>query len=127
MGFSIWGSLGSHIVLGGSQSHKRRIKFQSFSITEKNTLNFKFPKRRLIQVGVSLSKQESIEFDERKSPDEVKEEIKQCYELINRLGRGVVYLGSSRMGPNHSHYMQAQELAKEASYSSYSLFPICED
>ncbi|KAK4275372.1 hypothetical protein QN277_018465 [Acacia crassicarpa] len=112
MGFSIWDSLGSHIVVGGSQSHQR-IKFQSFSITEKNTLNFKFPKRRLIQGGVSLSKQESIEFDERKSPDEVKEEIKRCYELIDRLGRGVVYLGSSRMGPNHSHYMQAQELAKE--------------
>ncbi|XP_045822313.1 uncharacterized protein LOC123915217 [Trifolium pratense] len=41
----------------------------------------------------------------------VKEEIKQCYELINRLGRGVVYLGSSRMGSSHSHYVQAQELA----------------
>lgn len=46
---------------------------------------------------------------------QVREEIKQCYELINRLGRGVVYLGSSRMGPGHSHYVQAQELAKEAS------------
>lgn len=46
---------------------------------------------------------------------QVKEEIKQCYELINRLGRGIVYLGSSRMGPGHSHYMQAQGLAKEAS------------
>ncbi|XP_028777879.1 probable cytokinin riboside 5'-monophosphate phosphoribohydrolase LOGL5 [Neltuma alba] len=113
MGFSTWGSLGSHVVVGGSRFHQRRIKFQSFSTTGQNTLNFKFPKRRLIQVGVSLSKQESIEFDERKSPDEVKEEIKRCYELINRQGRGVVYLGSSRMGPSHSHYMRAQELAKE--------------
>ncbi|XLT24277.1 hypothetical protein HN873_055569 [Arachis hypogaea] len=44
----------------------------------------------------------------------VREEINRCYELINRLGRGVVYLGSSRMGPGHSHYVQAQELSKEA-------------
>ncbi|KAL4306372.1 hypothetical protein AHAS_Ahas16G0171700 [Arachis hypogaea] len=44
---------------------------------------------------------------------EVREEINRCYELINRLGRGVVYLGSSRMGPGHSHYVQAQELSKE--------------
>ncbi|XP_020960122.1 uncharacterized protein LOC107648321 isoform X3 [Arachis ipaensis] len=43
----------------------------------------------------------------------VREEINRCYELINRLGRGVVYLGSSRMGPGHSHYVQAQELSKE--------------
>ena len=41
--------------------------------------------------------------------------MKRCYELIDRLGRGVLYLGSSRMGPGHSHYLQAQELAKEAS------------
>lgn len=47
---------------------------------------------------------------------QVKKEIEQCYELINRLGRGVVYLGSSRMGPNHPHYQQAFELSREASF-----------
>ncbi|CAK7351813.1 unnamed protein product [Dovyalis caffra] len=34
----------------------------------------------------------------------------QC---VSRLGRGVVYLGSSRMGPGHSHYLQALELGRE--------------
>ncbi|PWA74823.1 putative cytokinin riboside 5'-monophosphate phosphoribohydrolase LOGL5 [Artemisia annua] len=36
-----------------------------------------------------------------------------CYDLIRRLGRGVVYLGSARMGPGHEHYIQTQELARE--------------
>ncbi|XP_043810892.1 probable cytokinin riboside 5'-monophosphate phosphoribohydrolase LOGL10 isoform X2 [Manihot esculenta] len=42
-----------------------------------------------------------------------KKEIGQCYELIQRLGRGVVYLGSSRMGPDHPHYLKAWELGRE--------------
>ncbi|KAJ0935552.1 putative LOG family protein [Helianthus annuus] len=50
---------------------------------------------------------------ERSSSTEVKKEIELCYELIRRLGRGVVYLGSARMGPGHTHYIQTQELAKE--------------
>lgn len=44
----------------------------------------------------------------------VRKEIEQCYELIHRQGRGVVYLGSSRMGPDHPHYLQALELGREA-------------
>lgn len=44
----------------------------------------------------------------------VKKEIEMCYELIHRLGRGVVYLGSARMGPGHEHYIQTQELARQA-------------
>ena len=51
----------------------------------------------------------------------VKKEIEMCYELIRRLGRGVVYLGSSRMGPGHEHYIQTQELAREASNSALLL------
>ena len=43
----------------------------------------------------------------------VRTEIAKCYELINRLGKGVVYLGSSRMGPDHAHYKQAFELSRE--------------
>ncbi|KAJ6321471.1 hypothetical protein OIU77_011526 [Salix suchowensis] len=43
----------------------------------------------------------------------IKKEISRCYELVHRLGRGVVYLGSSRMGPDHPHYLQALELGKE--------------
>lgn len=46
----------------------------------------------------------------------MKKEIEECYKLIHRLGRGVVYLGSSRMGPNHPHYTQAFELGREVGY-----------
>ncbi|GAA0183383.1 hypothetical protein LIER_42396 [Lithospermum erythrorhizon] len=62
---------------------------------------------------IQCYKKVETDFDERKSPNEVKKEIEQCYELINRLGRGVVYLGSSRMGPNHPHYDLSFELGRE--------------
>ncbi|CAA0815368.1 Putative lysine decarboxylase family protein [Striga hermonthica] len=55
----------------------------------------------------------AIDFEERTSPAEVKKEIEQCYELIQNLGRGAVYLGSSRLGPNHPHYVQAFDLAED--------------
>lgn len=42
-------------------------------------------------------------------------EAEKWYELILSLGRGVVYLGSARMGPGYEHYVQTQELAREAS------------
>ncbi|XP_031373263.1 probable cytokinin riboside 5'-monophosphate phosphoribohydrolase LOGL10 isoform X2 [Punica granatum] len=43
----------------------------------------------------------------------MRKEMRQCYDLINNLGRGVVYLGSSRMGPDHLHYSRVFELAQE--------------
>ncbi|KQK14309.1 uncharacterized protein LOC100823209 [Brachypodium distachyon] len=52
---------------------------------------------------------------ERGSPGEVREEIARCYELVRRLGRGAVYLGSSRVPPTHPHYHQTAELARETS------------
>lgn len=64
--------------------------------------------------GVSCCKRELIDLQERTSPYEVRKEIEQCYELIHRLGRGIVYLGSSRLGPDHAHYSRALELGKEA-------------
>ncbi|XWS11290.1 hypothetical protein CRYUN_Cryun38cG0071400 [Craigia yunnanensis] len=54
-----------------------------------------------------------IDFEERTSPNEVRKEIEECYKLIHKLGRGVVYLGSSRMGPGHPHYSQTRELGRE--------------
>ncbi|KAH6786324.1 putative lysine decarboxylase family protein [Perilla frutescens var. hirtella] len=43
---------------------------------------------------------------------QVKKEIEKCYGLIRRLGRGVVYLGSARLGPDHPHFVRAFQLAK---------------
>ncbi|XP_062168529.1 probable cytokinin riboside 5'-monophosphate phosphoribohydrolase LOGL9 [Alnus glutinosa] len=106
MGFSMVGSLGSQISV--RNSHRRRLKFQSFSERATHTITFKSHPAKVL-----LSKREAIEFEERTSPNEVRKEIEQCYELIHRLGRGVVYLGSSRMGTGHSHYKQALELGRE--------------
>ncbi|KAL1811430.1 hypothetical protein ACET3Z_021495 [Daucus carota] len=62
---------------------------------------------------LSSSSSDLIDFDERTSPLQVNKEIQRCYQLINRLGRGVVYLGSSRLGDDHPHYNQSLELARE--------------
>ncbi|WJX37549.1 hypothetical protein P8452_25304 [Trifolium repens] len=62
----------------------------------KNNVGFNLSNhnKHILYRPIFVSKQELVELDERKSPNEVKEEINQCYELINRLGRGVVYLGA---------------------------------
>lgn len=44
---------------------------------------------------------------------QVKKEILKCYELIHKLGKGVVYMGSSRTKPDHPHFVQAMELGRE--------------
>ncbi|XP_045823093.1 uncharacterized protein LOC123918913 [Trifolium pratense] len=116
MGFSLTVSFGSDIVLRATHNQTSRLinsKLLFCKTQHKNSVGFNLSNQKTNHTAIFVSKQESIEFDERKSPNEVKEEIKQCYELINRIGRGVVYLGSSRMGSGHSHYVQAQELAKE--------------
>lgn len=69
MGFSVAALLGSHVVLRGTS--ETRIKCQSFCRTEQNNIGFKFSKHKAIKRGTFISKKESIEFDERKSPDEV--------------------------------------------------------
>lgn len=54
-----------------------------------------------------------LDVSRRSSPDQVKKEIQSCYELIQKLGRGAVYLGSSRVKDDHPHYLQAGELARD--------------
>jgi hypothetical protein len=48
-------------------------------------------------------------------PVQVREEMARCFDLVRRLGRGAVYLGSSRVPPTHPHFLQTTELAREAS------------
>ncbi|KAJ1690268.1 hypothetical protein LUZ63_014423 [Rhynchospora breviuscula] len=50
---------------------------------------------------------------ERSSPLEVKKEIQRCYRLVHRLGRGTLYIGSSRVKPDHPHYLLTLELSRE--------------
>lgn len=103
-------SMGSHVLF---RSHENRIvKFQSCYGRDRGAINFKFSKFRPHFGRILSCKPEIYEFEERTSPNEVRKEIKRCYELIHRLGRGVVYLGSSRMGSEHPHYLQTLELGR---------------
>ncbi|CAN6691498.1 unnamed protein product [Malus baccata var. baccata] len=111
MGFSVLGSVGSHILV--RNSHEGTLKIQSFRERERPTISFELSRSRSYHGRIKSSKSELLDFDERTSANEVRKEIQRCYELIHRLGRGVVYLGSSRMGPDHSHYSKTLELSTE--------------
>ncbi|KAK3032471.1 hypothetical protein RJ639_037284 [Escallonia herrerae] len=114
MGFSSAAavSLGSHTLF---TCHGRAVKFLSCNTKERHTSNFQFSKVKPHPSRKLSCKLEIEEFEQRTSPNEVKKEVERCYELIHRLGRGVVYLGSSRMGSLHPHYKQTLELGREAS------------
>ncbi|CAI7889030.1 unnamed protein product [Closterium sp. NIES-53] len=43
----------------------------------------------------------------------VGEEIKACYEVVERMGRGFVYLGSSRVAEDHPFFRQSMALSRE--------------
>lgn len=111
MGLSMVGSFCSH-VLARKSSHTT-VKFGPLSGKILINYNFPVPKFRTCTGRALVCRREFVDFEERSSPDEVRKEIEQCYELIHRLGRGVVYLGSSRMGPDHPHYLQTLELGRE--------------
>ena len=49
----------------------------------------------------------------RESPAKVQLEMSQCFALVERHGRGAVYLGSARVPETHSHYARTRELAKD--------------
>ncbi|KAL2476032.1 putative lysine decarboxylase family protein [Abeliophyllum distichum] len=112
MGFSVASSnsLG-HCYLSKNHHQRTGKKFVSFYGNFKlSKLFIRAQSRRLFCCKIEA---EGVDFQERTSAAEVKKEIEQCYKLIQRLGRGVVYLGSSRLGPNHPHYAEAFELGKE--------------
>uniref|UniRef100_A0A2P2JLS6 Carboxy-lyase n=1 Tax=Rhizophora mucronata TaxID=61149 RepID=A0A2P2JLS6_RHIMU len=111
MGFSMTGSFKSHCLVKNFRENSLTI--QSFKERRAFSIDIKRPKLRLFSRSFLLCRNESFDFEERTSPGEIREEIQRCYELIHRLGRGVTYLGSSRMGPNHPHYLQSLELGKE--------------
>lgn len=111
MGFSMANSLGSQVF--PRNCHHRNENYLSSSKKERYSMHLDCSKHKHLPKSVLSSKLELIDIEERTSPIEVKKEIQRCYELIQRLGRGVVYLGSSRMGANHSHYKQTLELGRE--------------
>ncbi|KAL8172496.1 hypothetical protein V2J09_024300 [Rumex salicifolius] len=86
------------------------LKFQSSRLKETHSNLVKLRPSTLVSMSC---KGDFNDFEERSSPNEVRKEIEKCYELIHRLGRGVVYLGSSRMGCNHPHYLQTVQLGKQ--------------
>eukprot|EP00899_Mesostigma_viride_P011775 jgi/Mesvir1/20599/Mv14832-RA.1 len=50
---------------------------------------------------------------ERASAGAVRAEMLKCYSLIEKLGRGVVYLGSARILEEHPHFQQAVALSRD--------------
>ncbi|KAH6778570.1 putative lysine decarboxylase family protein [Perilla frutescens var. frutescens] len=90
----------------------RLSKILPFGRNQKLAENFLNIYRKVQSTRHVCCKFEGIDFEERTSPAEVKKEIEKCYGLIRRLGRGVVYLGSARLGPDHPHYVRAFQLAK---------------
>lgn len=112
MGRSIasWNPL-SCCYFTGNLDPKGSRNFVSFRGNHGKTLNCKGA--HFVRLRSPRCNLEGVDFEERTSPSEVKKEIEQCYKLIQRLHRGVVYLGSSRLGPDHPHYKQSFELGKE--------------
>ncbi|KAH9329814.1 hypothetical protein KI387_001922 [Taxus chinensis] len=96
--------IGRSTTLNGSSSNAQSLCVRALPINRR--------RRRIYS-----SKIEPIdytqEFHKRSSVDEVCEEIQKCYQLVHKLGRGVVYLASSRTRPNHPHFLQATELGRE--------------
>ncbi|XP_058070725.1 probable cytokinin riboside 5'-monophosphate phosphoribohydrolase LOGL10 [Magnolia sinica] len=107
MGFSMTFSLDSQFLYRNT-THQRMMKLHV-----KNQASCFKLKSKILSGRILMCRNESIEFSERTSPDEVKKEIQGCYELIHRLGRGVIYLGSSRVKTDHPHYLQTLELGRE--------------
>ncbi|PKI50510.1 hypothetical protein CRG98_029115 [Punica granatum] len=121
MGFSLFCPLGSHTLLG--KHRNGGFELQRSSSLLRRDVGFSFLKHETCpQSRAVLCRCEPADFEERKSANEVRKEIERCYDLINNIGRGVVYLGSSRMGPDHLHYSQAFELAREASATTFHEF-----
>ncbi|PKA52183.1 hypothetical protein AXF42_Ash014120 [Apostasia shenzhenica] len=71
------------------------------------------PNNRFKSSHLAFSTASNLEFSHRTSPEEVRKEIQDCYDLIQKLGRGVIYLGSSRINDEHQHYSKALELARD--------------
>ncbi|XP_049412625.1 uncharacterized protein LOC125875659 [Solanum stenotomum] len=114
MGFAAVSTISmANVFLRSSYHHQKDVNLGSCMRKETWGFNLYLPKLKYQSRISFCCKNESIDFEERTSPNEVKKEIEQCYELIHRLGRGVVYLGSSRMGPGHLHYIKTFELGNK--------------
>ncbi|KAK1360865.1 Cytokinin riboside 5'-monophosphate phosphoribohydrolase [Heracleum sosnowskyi] len=114
-GFSAAG-LPNPIFLPNHHPHAKHLLFSSSSSKYKQPPRsqiFKSKQHPRAAPSILSSSSDFIHFYERTSPLQVNKEIQRCYELINRLGRGVVYLGSSRLGCDHPHYNQSLKLARE--------------
>ncbi|CAN1290634.1 hypothetical protein LINPERPRIM_LOCUS20782 [Linum perenne] len=119
MSFSTASILGSHIL--GTKFHAERRDFFQSTSNGRWSLNFNCRELKPCRRNkMTCSGELTVDFEERTSPCEIRKEVERCYHLINRLGRGTVYLGSSRMGPDHPHYLQAFELGREASQYIYA-------
>ncbi|CAI9088288.1 OLC1v1022583C1 [Oldenlandia corymbosa var. corymbosa] len=113
MGFSLGSITPTDYHSPRGISQHRTEKFLHSNQKWRGKVSFQQPELKPRPVKLISCKSQCVDFAERASPNEVKKEIEECYKLIHRLGRGVVYLGSSRMGSSHPHYAQSFDLARE--------------
>jgi predicted Rossmann-fold nucleotide-binding protein len=50
---------------------------------------------------------------DRESPEAVAAEMRACYDVVARMGRGAVYLGSARVPEDHPHFAAARALSRD--------------
>eukprot|EP00268_Persea_americana_P040918 TRINITY_DN40731_c0_g1_i1.p1 TRINITY_DN40731_c0_g1~~TRINITY_DN40731_c0_g1_i1.p1 ORF type:complete len:305 (-),score=57.31 TRINITY_DN40731_c0_g1_i1:281-1195(-) len=111
MGFSMFCYMDPQLLLNNI-THHSMTKALLVHGNVKQTSNLQL-KQKIRSTTSVFCRFQSDGFLERTSPNEVSKEIQRCYQLIHQLGRGVIYLGSSRVKTNHPHYLQTMELAKE--------------
>jgi predicted Rossmann-fold nucleotide-binding protein len=63
-------------------------------------------------IGEQQQQQQQQQQKNRQSVTKIGEELNLVYELVERNGRGAIYLGSSRIDKEHAHFARSKSLAK---------------
>jgi predicted Rossmann-fold nucleotide-binding protein len=68
---------------------------------------------RGVSAGASGTTKPDVVNLDRQSPDAVAAEMRACFSVVQRMGRGAVYLGSARVPEDHPHFGEARALARD--------------
>ena len=68
---------------------------------------------RGVSVRAAGTNSSDVSSSTRESPEAVAAEMRSCFGVVERMGRGAVYLGSARVPEDHPHFAQARALARD--------------